>query len=80
MERYYPANYAPYKMAIEDEPWAPMRWFRRRKMVRRSLAGLIDEVGIVAAGVDPTRRAETLTPDEWAALARQVGSSDTLAP
>ena len=42
---------------------------QRRKMVRRSLAGLLDETAIVAAGVDPTERAERLGLAQWAALA-----------
>jgi len=41
---------------------------QRRKMLRRSLAGLLDETGIVAAGVDPTSRAEELDLSQWAAL------------
>jgi len=42
---------------------------QRRKMLRRSLAGLLDEGSIAAAGVDPTARAEELGLDQWAALA-----------
>lgn len=48
---------------------------QRRKMLRRSLAAasgrpeaLLDE-----AGIDPTRRAETLTIEEFASLARALG-------
>jgi 16S rRNA (adenine1518-N6/adenine1519-N6)-dimethyltransferase len=43
---------------------------QRRKMLRRSLAGLLDEAAIDAAGVDPQARAETVTLAQWAALAR----------
>ena len=46
---------------------------QRRKMLRRSLAGLLDESRIVAAGVDPTSRAEELDLDQWAALATAAG-------
>jgi 16S rRNA (adenine1518-N6/adenine1519-N6)-dimethyltransferase len=47
---------------------------QRRKMLRRSLAGLLDEAAIDAAGVDPQARAENLTLAQWAALARQAPS------
>lgn len=43
----------------------------RRKMLRRSLRNLVDENGLVAAGVDPTARAEELGLDEWAAVVTQ---------
>jgi 16S rRNA (adenine1518-N6/adenine1519-N6)-dimethyltransferase len=44
----------------------------RRKMVRRSLAGVLaDPDGALrAAGIDPTRRAEVLSADDYLALAR----------
>ncbi len=41
----------------------------RRKTLRNGLRGVVDEAGFAAAGVDPGRRAETLSPDEFAALA-----------
>lgn len=47
---------------------------QRRKMLRRSLSGLLSEVEIVAAGVDPTCRAEQLDLASWVALARVVPS------
>jgi 16S rRNA (adenine1518-N6/adenine1519-N6)-dimethyltransferase len=43
---------------------------QRRKMLRQSLKPLLDEAEIEAAGIDPTRRAETLSVSEFAALAR----------
>ena len=46
---------------------------QRRKMLRRSLAGLVDEAAIVAAGVDPTERAEQLSLEQWAALVEASG-------
>ncbi len=63
--------------AVEGDPeilFALVRagFGQRRKMVRRSLAGLIDVETIGAAGVDPTARAEALTLDDWATLAREV--------
>ena len=46
---------------------------QRRKMLRRSLRPVLGErtdVVLEDAGVAPTARAETLTLDDWAALAR----------
>lgn len=40
----------------------------RRKTLRRSLAGLVDERTFARAGVDPTARAETLDLEAWARL------------
>ncbi|MBV8977269.1 MAG: 16S rRNA (adenine(1518)-N(6)/adenine(1519)-N(6))-dimethyltransferase RsmA [Alphaproteobacteria bacterium] len=45
---------------------------QRRKMLRQSLKPLLSEDAIRAAGIDPTRRAETLSVMEFAALARQL--------
>ena len=44
---------------------------QRRKMLRRSLAGLVDEAAFEAAGVAPTARAEELDVVTWGALARE---------
>ena len=41
---------------------------QRRKTLRNALRGVVDEAGFAAAGVDPGRRAETLSPAEYAAL------------
>jgi 16S rRNA (adenine1518-N6/adenine1519-N6)-dimethyltransferase len=41
----------------------------RRKMLRRALAGIVDEAGLARAEIDPTARAETLTLEDWARLA-----------
>jgi 16S rRNA (adenine1518-N6/adenine1519-N6)-dimethyltransferase len=48
----------------------------RRKTLRRSLAGLIKEPekALAAAGIDPTRRPETLVLEDFAALARAVAA------
>jgi 16S rRNA (adenine1518-N6/adenine1519-N6)-dimethyltransferase len=43
---------------------------QRRKMLRRSLAGLVDSERLTAAGIDPTARAEQLDVAAWGALAR----------
>lgn len=42
---------------------------QRRKMVRSSLRGILDEEAIEVAGVDPTARAEDLSPDDYLRLA-----------
>jgi 16S rRNA (adenine1518-N6/adenine1519-N6)-dimethyltransferase len=42
---------------------------QRRKMLRRSLAGLVEQGAFERAGIDPTRRAEELTLDDWLRLA-----------
>jgi 16S rRNA (adenine1518-N6/adenine1519-N6)-dimethyltransferase len=49
---------------------------QRRKTLRNSLSTLIDVARIAAAGVDPSARAETLAPSQFAALAAQLGSAD----
>ncbi len=32
---YYPPDYQPFRPAIEDERFGPMRWIRRRKLIQR---------------------------------------------
>lgn len=46
---------------------------KRRKMLRGSLAGRVDEAQFAAAGVAPTARAEELGVEDWARLTRVVG-------
>ena len=41
----------------------------RRKMLRRSLAGVVDPAAFEATGIDPTSRAETLDVVAWGRLA-----------
>ncbi len=43
---------------------------QRRKMLRRALAGLVDDAGFVAAAVDPSERAERLDLAAWSRLAQ----------
>ncbi|WP_447755990.1 16S rRNA (adenine(1518)-N(6)/adenine(1519)-N(6))-dimethyltransferase RsmA [Sphingopyxis fribergensis] len=48
---------------------------QRRKMLRQSLKGLEGAVAAAEAlGIDPTRRAETVSVAEWVALARRLGA------
>ena len=43
---------------------------QRRKMLRRSLAGLVDVGTFATAGFDPSSRPEELAPEDWVALTR----------
>jgi 16S rRNA (adenine1518-N6/adenine1519-N6)-dimethyltransferase len=43
---------------------------QRRKMLRRSLAGLVDDAAFTAAGIRPEARAEELAVEDWGRLAR----------
>lgn len=45
---------------------------QRRKMLRRSLDGIVTPEQFTAAGIDPTRRPEQLDLDEWCRLATAV--------
>jgi 16S rRNA (adenine1518-N6/adenine1519-N6)-dimethyltransferase len=45
---------------------------QRRKTLRNNLKGILTESEISAAGVDPSVRAETLSLENFAALARQI--------
>lgn len=47
----------------------------RRKMLRSALVGVLDDPtsALEAAGIDPTARAETLTPEDFSRLAREAG-------
>ena len=48
---------------------------QRRKMLRQSLKGVEGAVAAAEAlGIDPTRRAETVSVGEWVALARALGA------
>ncbi len=48
---------------------------QRRKMLRQSLKGVAGAVETLEAiGIDPTRRAETVSVAEWVALARALGA------
>jgi len=65
----------PVEVASPDALFELVRsgFATRRKMLRRSLRGVLGdrtEAVLVAAGVDPTARAEELALPAWAALAR----------
>jgi len=55
----------------EIEPLLRTAYGQRRKMLRRSLADMIDPAGFEAAGVDPQARPETLDLSAWSRLATQ---------
>lgn len=65
-----------------DVPFEPLAklvragFGQRRKMLRRSLGGLLSEEQIANAGVDPTARGETLDVHGWAALTAELLSGD----
>ena len=48
---------------------------QRRKMLRRSLAGLVEPAAFEAAGVRPEARAEELSVEDWGRLAACATSS-----
>jgi len=48
---------------------------QRRKMLRRSLAGLVSREAFAAAGVAPEARAEELSVEQWGTLTRAAGRS-----
>lgn len=47
---------------------------QRRKTLRNACRTLLDAAAMEAAGIDPGARPETLTPEQFAALARQMPS------
>jgi 16S rRNA (adenine1518-N6/adenine1519-N6)-dimethyltransferase len=49
---------------------------QRRKMLRRSLAGVADDDDFATAGVDPTARPEELSVDAWVRLRDALGSTE----
>jgi 16S rRNA (adenine1518-N6/adenine1519-N6)-dimethyltransferase len=71
--------YAVPPVHIEDRPsfarLVQAAFAHRRKTLRNNLKGLLAAETIVATGIDPERRAETLTLDEFAALANVLAST-----
>lgn len=55
----------------EIEPIVRKAFGQRRKMLRRSLAGMVDEGEFATAGVDPTKRPQDLSIVDWGRLAGQ---------
>ncbi len=71
IERLKDSDLPKLAMQTEDrfEMLVRSAFGQRRKMLRRSLAGLINDDGFAAAGVDPVARPEALTLSQWLALA-----------
>jgi len=63
--RRHPAH----PLAEEAVRLAAAAFGQRRKMLRRSLRGIVGEEELGAAGIDPTRRAEELAPSDYLAIA-----------
>ncbi len=66
--------------AVDVDPVSLMELVRaafgqRRKMLRRSLAGVVTTEQFAAAGIDPSERPERLTVAQWGALTTVVGDS-----
>jgi 16S rRNA (adenine1518-N6/adenine1519-N6)-dimethyltransferase len=61
----------PHPLASEAIRLAGAGFGQRRKMLRRSLAGVLADPAAVltAAGIDPTRRAEELSPQDYLRVA-----------
>ncbi|HSH30134.1 MAG TPA: 16S rRNA (adenine(1518)-N(6)/adenine(1519)-N(6))-dimethyltransferase RsmA [Thiohalobacter sp.] len=61
------------RYAIDPERFSgrvKLAFAQRRKTLRNNLKGVIDAAQLEAAGIDPGRRAETLTLEEFACLSR----------
>jgi 16S rRNA (adenine1518-N6/adenine1519-N6)-dimethyltransferase len=73
LEPLPPEQIAPVDEAVFAR--VVMRAFAaRRKTLRNGLAGLIDEAGLRAAGIDPGLRPENITPGEYIKIAMSIGS------
>jgi 16S rRNA (adenine1518-N6/adenine1519-N6)-dimethyltransferase len=80
---FYPAPKVESAVAVLDRVRAPegseraieiaaAAFNQRRKMLRGALAGVFEEpvAALERVGIDPTARAEDLSPDDYLALAR----------
>ncbi|MFB0613143.1 16S rRNA (adenine(1518)-N(6)/adenine(1519)-N(6))-dimethyltransferase RsmA [Aurantiacibacter poecillastricola] len=69
-----PAEAAPGVSARTLERLTEAAFGQRRKMLRQSLKGLPGALDALdACAIDPTRRAETLTVEDFTAIAREMG-------
>jgi len=64
----------PHRLVDEAERLAAAAFGQRRKMLRRSLASVLDDpTGVLeAAGLDPTARAENLAPFDYILVAERL--------
>ena len=58
------------------EPWEPFGAFVQRTFGqrRKQLGSILGREAVAAAGFDPMRRPETLSPDEWVSLFARIKS------
>ena len=70
----HPADPFPLPDAARFARLVAAAFAMRRKTLRNSLRGLVDEAGFAAAGIAADRRPETLAPAEFARLAALEGS------
>ena len=70
LDRHSAPEHAERAIAIASAAFG-----QRRKMLRRSLAGVVPEASetLERCGVDPTARAEDLSPESFVAIADEVG-------
>ncbi|MEZ5204479.1 MAG: 16S rRNA (adenine(1518)-N(6)/adenine(1519)-N(6))-dimethyltransferase RsmA [Acidimicrobiales bacterium] len=69
----------PEGLAVEADPdllvaLVEKAFNQRRKMLRRSLAGVVDDAVFESAGIDPTERPERLGIEAWGRLAAAVAA------
>ena len=59
------------------EPWAAFTAFVQQVFGRRrkQLGAILGREAVSATGIDPMRRPETLTPEEWIRLHAALGSA-----
>ena len=70
-----PAEMPPGVSAKLLERLTEAAFGQRRKMLRQSLKGLPGALdALTALGIDPQRRAETLSLTEFVTIARQIGT------
>lgn len=73
-ERFAPDSPEAHDPALRDETFrlVDAAFGQRRKTLHAALKHLVPDAAFEAAGIEPTRRGETLTIDEFAALAAAV--------
>ena len=67
-----PAEAVPYKDHKVFAHVVTRAFGQRRKTLRNTLKGVVDDAVFVACGIDPVRRGETLSVAEFAALANHL--------
>jgi 16S rRNA (adenine1518-N6/adenine1519-N6)-dimethyltransferase len=76
--------YAVPPVVVKDREWfahvVRAAFASRRKTLRNNMKGMLSAEQMVTLGIDPTRRAETLSLAEFAALANAVTPTATEVP